>query len=357
MERAMPATPRGSFALAQALVAGVCQTGTWAATIEPRLLRFAQLFTSVLLTGCAGFEIWLGGRPYSFVLLAGALLMAVAGWRQAPVPEATVPLRPNADRHEDLQADIVLQLAAQHAAERVLPTATQSLSGEAWGDLMARVSHDLRTPLNAVIGFSDVMGSELFGPVGDQRYRDYISHIRDSGRELLKSAEDTLAITSLLGANRGGGAHAINLDTLTAEAARSAGARNLDIEIDDALDVIGEARGLRQALVNLISEGQLRAGAQGGLRISATSEDEFVIVQLTAQVATTKPGSQEASLHVCMARVLLELQGSRLIEIERDGEWRAVTVIGRAAQQDFFAPGTVPMGWQPRRQLETRVPS
>ncbi len=67
-----------------------------------------------------------------------------------------------------------------------------------WGELMARVSHELRTPLNAVIGFSDVMNAELFGPVGNPRYREYARHIRDCGRELLKSAEDTLAMTCLL---------------------------------------------------------------------------------------------------------------------------------------------------------------
>ncbi len=67
-----------------------------------------------------------------------------------------------------------------------------------WGELMARVSHELRTPLNAVIGFSDVMNAEVFGPVGNPRYREYARHIRDCGRELLKSAEDTLAMTCLL---------------------------------------------------------------------------------------------------------------------------------------------------------------
>ena len=354
----MPASPRGSFALAQALVAGVCQIGQKAGTaIDPQILRFFQIAASLVLTGCAAFEIWSGGRPYSFVLLAGAIMMAIAAWRQADAPQvAASPAAGVASCADALQSQIVMQLTAQRAVVRPGTTANQALSGEAWGDLMARVSHDLRTPLNAVIGFSDVMGSELFGPVGDERYRDYIAHIRDSGRELLKSAEDTLAITSLLG-SRGSAADAINLETLACEAIRSAGVVGADVEIDDTIDVIGERRGLRQALVNLVSEGSLRAAGGSSLRISASCEDEFVILQVTAQAVAAKAGSQEASLHVCMARVLLELQGAQLIEIERDGEWRAVTVVGRAAQQDFFAPGTVPMGWQPRRQLETRLPS
>ena len=347
----MPASPRGSFALARALVAGVCRTGRKAAAaIDPPSLRLAQLITSMLLAGCAGFEIWFGGRPYAFVLLAGALVMALGVWRQTDAAAAAPVAVPDAE--SSMQSEVVMQLAAQRALERAQPGAAQTLSGEAWGDLMARVSHDLRTPLNAVIGFSDVMGSELFGPVGDARYRDYIAHIRDSGRELLKSAEDTLAITSLLGANRASGsADAINLDALASEAVRAAATSAVEIDIDDTLDVIAERRGLQQALVNLLSEGRRRASDGQGLKVSATCEDEFVIVQVTAQTDVNRPVLQEASLHICMARVLLELQGARLIEIERDGEWKAVTVLGRAAQQDFFAAGSVPMGWRPRVQL------
>ena len=58
--------------------------------------------------------------------------------------------------------------------------------------MIAAISHDLRTPLNAVIGFSDVMQRELFGPLGHDRYRDYAVHIRESGEQLLKATERML---------------------------------------------------------------------------------------------------------------------------------------------------------------------
>lgn len=61
--------------------------------------------------------------------------------------------------------------------------------------VLASISHDLRTPLNAVIGFSDVMQRELFGPLGHERYRDYAVHIKDSGEQLLQAAENILALT------------------------------------------------------------------------------------------------------------------------------------------------------------------
>jgi two-component system, cell cycle sensor histidine kinase PleC len=56
-------------------------------------------------------------------------------------------------------------------------------------EMLTALTHDLRTPLNAVIGFSDVMHRELLGPLGNDRYRDYAVHIRDSGEQLLATAE------------------------------------------------------------------------------------------------------------------------------------------------------------------------
>ncbi len=67
-----------------------------------------------------------------------------------------------------------------------------------WADLMSRVNHELRTPLNAVIGFSEMMALEMFGPLGNARYQEYVRYIRESADDLLKSAEDTMALTALL---------------------------------------------------------------------------------------------------------------------------------------------------------------
>ncbi|MFQ5775200.1 MAG: histidine kinase dimerization/phospho-acceptor domain-containing protein [Kiloniellaceae bacterium] len=50
---------------------------------------------------------------------------------------------------------------------------------------LARMSHELRTPLNAIIGFSEIAKRELFGPLGNDRYRRYMRDINDSGHRLL----------------------------------------------------------------------------------------------------------------------------------------------------------------------------
>ncbi len=59
-------------------------------------------------------------------------------------------------------------------------------------NFFAGLGHDLKSPLNAVIGFSEIMESEIRGPMPDA-YKDYPGLIRDSGQTLLRLVEDMLA--------------------------------------------------------------------------------------------------------------------------------------------------------------------
>jgi len=66
----------------------------------------------------------------------------------------------------------------------------------AWSDdrtnFFAGLGHDLKSPLNAVIGFSEIMDGELRGPM-PEAYKDYPGLIRESGQTLLRLVEDMLA--------------------------------------------------------------------------------------------------------------------------------------------------------------------
>ena len=86
-----------------------------------------------------------------------------------------------------------LQAAMAAETERVRAEATALTLTRC--EALASMSHDLRTPLNAVIGFSEAMQRELFGPLGHDRYKDYAVHIRESGEQLLKAAEAMIAQT------------------------------------------------------------------------------------------------------------------------------------------------------------------
>jgi PAS domain S-box-containing protein len=69
------------------------------------------------------------------------------------------------------------------------------ISNRAKTDFLANMSHELRTPLNAIIGFSNVMGSEVFGPLGSEKYVDYVSDIQNSGQHLLNLINDVLDVS------------------------------------------------------------------------------------------------------------------------------------------------------------------
>ena len=228
--------------------------------------------------------------------------------------------------------------------ETIVPApGARTAQTRAVADLMARVSHELRTPLNAVIGFSDLMGQGLFGPIGDPRYAEYVRFIQDSGRELLKSTEDTLVLTALLAMPEASGPRAtLDVRALATEAwvslAERAAARHLRliVEASPGVAVLGEARVLRQALVNLFAEAISRAAAGAAIVVSTISADAVVEVEIAVP---QEPGcAARSSLHVCLARALLEFEDAALaVSAQAESTWRAVTVLEAAVQQDFFA--------------------
>ncbi len=71
------------------------------------------------------------------------------------------------------------------------------LASRSKSEFLANMSHELRTPLNAIIGFADILRGEIFGPLGDSRYADYATDIRDSGLHLLKLINDVLDVSKV----------------------------------------------------------------------------------------------------------------------------------------------------------------
>ena len=103
---------------------------------------------------------------------------------------------------------------------------------DAQSDFFARVSHDLRTPMNAILGFSQILKSEQFGPLSNQRYQDYADYIFESGETLLGLVEDMLDISQIES-----GRYPVQIDRLNLV--------SLLDEVHKALDAEWEARGLR----------------------------------------------------------------------------------------------------------------
>ncbi|MZR32525.1 PAS domain-containing sensor histidine kinase [Sneathiella litorea] len=93
----------------------------------------------------------------------------------------------------------IQDITTQHIFERKLMQAKlEAEEGTRSKSLfLANMSHELRTPLNAVIGFSEVLAKEIFGPLANDRYREYADNIQSSGRHLLSLIDDILDYSRL----------------------------------------------------------------------------------------------------------------------------------------------------------------
>ncbi|MBJ6987327.1 MULTISPECIES: PAS domain-containing sensor histidine kinase [unclassified Devosia] len=69
-------------------------------------------------------------------------------------------------------------------------------------NFLAHLSHDIRTPLNHIIGFADLMQMQISGPLGDERYVEYSRTIKNSGEILLNSFAAILDLAELEGGQK-----------------------------------------------------------------------------------------------------------------------------------------------------------
>ncbi|MGL4395896.1 MAG: sensor histidine kinase [Hyphomicrobium sp.] len=212
----------------------------------------------------------------------------------------------------------------------------------AWARLTARMSHELRTPLNAVIGFSELMSAEVFGPLGSDRYCAYARDIHASGRTLLKSAEDALAITALLTGSERRPSHAgTNLLSAIDEAAAfhitDLAERRIALTCDAAadLDVMTDPPALRQIMINLIATAVEISRAGDGISLTANRADDRVVVDVVCD--GNRVGPSDDCFSLLLAHTLAELSGALIVETRDAGTgWTISVTFVSAAQRDFF---------------------
>ena len=75
-----------------------------------------------------------------------------------------------------------------------LPAAQPANAAEPGREVLCRIGHDLRTALNAILGFSEIMTQKLHGPLGHPKYDEYAAHVRFSGQALLSVSDEVMAL-------------------------------------------------------------------------------------------------------------------------------------------------------------------
>ena len=96
-------------------------------------------------------------------------------------------------------AAVVRDLTAWKRAETELTEARRAAERNSAlkSDFLAKVSHEIRTPMNAIIGFAEVMRDERLGPIGTERYKDYLKDIHTSGQHVISLVNDLLDLSKI----------------------------------------------------------------------------------------------------------------------------------------------------------------
>lgn len=148
-------------------------------------------------------------------------------------------------------------------------------------EFLANMSHELRTPLNAIIGFSEVMDGEFYGPVGDERYGEYIRDILTSGQHLLSLINDILDLSRIEAGRKKIEETEIDLSESIQHCARmlNANIREAGLkffaEFNDDLPLLwGDARAVSQIVLNLLSNAIKFSKPRGEIFASACLEPD-----------------------------------------------------------------------------------
>jgi PAS domain S-box-containing protein len=186
-------------------------------------------------------------------------------------------------------------VAAREAAEK---------ASAAKSDFLAKVSHEIRTPLNSIIGFSEVMLEERFGPIGNERYRDYLKDIRSSGEHVVALINDLLDLAKIEAGKLELAFAELSLNEVVqgAVALMQPLANRERIIIRTSLapalrPVTADARAVRQVVLNLLSNSIKFTGA-GGQVIVSTAQSEAGEILL--RVRDTGIGMDEKELGVAL---------------------------------------------------------
>ena len=146
-------------------------------------------------------------------------------------------------------------------------------------DFLARVSHEIRTPLNAIIGFSELMMDEKFGPIANDRYRDYLRDINRSGNHVLDLVNDLLDISKIEAGQQEMAYEAVSLnDTLAETVAMMQPQANRERVIirssfaSQLPDVVADLRSVRQIALNILSNAVRYTQAGGQVIVSTAYE-------------------------------------------------------------------------------------
>ncbi|MSP48104.1 MAG: HAMP domain-containing histidine kinase [Alphaproteobacteria bacterium] len=189
-----------------------------------------------------------------------------------------------------LEQGLNLLQEAQRHLERQLAEVRQRDAKRDGGLQPAAVLHELKTPLNAISGFAEIMRMEAYGPLGADKYREYVETIHEASVHLASVVNDLMEIYSLeAGQTRVFPAKTdlrrtvLAVTRLLSHQAEQAGV-NVVADIDSRIPPLETDEGrVRQVLINLVGNAIkfTRTGGQVTIHIASEPATQALSLKVT----------------------------------------------------------------------------
>lgn len=222
---------------------------------------------------------------------------------------------------------------------------------------LAAVSHELRSPLNAILGFTDLLMQEVDGPLTPSA-REELEQVRASGAHLAELINDILELSALEGGQLKLSRRTIDLVPLAGEVLREASALargrpvRLSLTGEPSVIIHADNKRMRQILTNLVgnavkftSQGEVtvtvgRQGRYARISIRDTgpginAADRAMIFEEFKQPEGEKKRRRGSGLGLAIARRLVLMHGGS-IQLESE--------VGRGSTFEVRLPLDVPRG-------------
>jgi signal transduction histidine kinase/HAMP domain-containing protein len=143
-------------------------------------------------------------------------------------------------------------------------------------EFLGNMSHEFRTPLNAIIGFSSVLSGQLYGPIENSTYREYAADIQKSGQHLLTLVGELLDISKIESGEVDIDPSEVEISGAIMECMRMLREKaeeskiRIDVDLPVGLPTLYvDARHFRQILINLITNAIKFTPVSGKVEVSA----------------------------------------------------------------------------------------
>ena len=206
------------------------------------------------------------------------------------------------------QVTTIMDITLRKQMEQSLRVAKEQAdaANHAKSAFLANMSHELRTPLNAIIGFSEMMIKHTFGPLGHDKYAEYLDDIHMSARHLLEIINEVLDMSKIEAGKVELDEQEIDMagliDSVVRIMANRAFSSGLEIKqlVSPELPVLyADPRLVRQILINLITNAIKYSEKSGLIEVGASLDSatgQMLLVVQDHGIGIPKDRIKEAML-------------------------------------------------------------